>query len=313
VQGLIINNVRGDLGLLRPGLDFLTERTGKPLLGVVRHVPRLRIAEEDSVALERPGTASPGDGPLRIVVARLPHIANFDDFDLLAAEPAAQLRYVDAPEQVGAPDLIILPGSKATAADLGALRASGLADRIVALAQTGTPVLGVCAGYQMLGKRIRDPLAVESYSVEVAGLGLLPAVTTFEPTKRTRRVRARAAGPAGPFGRLGEAAIGGYEIHMGATAAAGPPLFQVATEGEAERPDGCRSATGTIAGTYLHGLFEAPEARRALIAWLAARRGLPLPEGESPPTREQEYDRLAAAVRADLDLPAIKRLAGLGA
>jgi adenosylcobyric acid synthase len=311
VQGLIINKFRGDLGLLQPGLDFLAQRSGKPVLGVIPYVPRLRIAEEDSVALE--GAIAPGHGgPLEVVVARLPHIANFDDFDLLAAEPALHLRYVDAPEQVGAPDLLILPGSKSTVADLRDLRTSGLADRITALVQAGTPILGICAGYQMLGQRILDPLGVESPAAETAGLGLLPATTTFHPEKRTRRVQARATSPAGCFGRL-TTTIAGYEIHMGTTEALGPPLFSVAVDGEAAHPDGCQNATGTIAGCYLHGLFEAPAARRALIDWLAARRGLQLPDSAALPSREAEYDRLAAAVRANLDIAAITRLVGFGA
>ena len=310
VQGLIVNKFRGDASLFQSGVEILVQRSGLPVLGVVPYIPLLRIAEEDSVALE--GAAVPSDGgPLEIVVARLPHIANFDDFDLLAAEPAVRLRYVDRAEQIGTPDLLILPGSKSTVADLQALRATGLADRITALAQSGTPVLGVCAGYQMLGERILDPLGVESMTAETAGLGLLPATTTFLPQKRTRRVQARAASAVGCFGRLGATAVAAYEIHMGATEAAGPALFAVSAAAEAVHDDGCRNATGTIAGCYLHGLFEAATARRALIDWLAARRGLRLPDSTTVPSREAEYDRLATVVRANLDMPTIARLAGL--
>ena len=311
VQGLIVNKFRGDASLFQPGVDFLVQRSSLPVLGVVPYIPRLRIAEEDSVALED-APASDGSGPLEVVVASLPHIANFDDFDLLAAEPAVRLRYVDTAEQIGTPDLLILPGSKATVADLHTLRTAGLADRITALAQRGTPVLGICAGYQMLGERILDPLGVESVTPETAGLGLLPATTTFLPQKRTRRVRALSLSPAGCFGRLGDIALAGYEIHMGTTEAMGPAIFSVSAAGEAAHADGCRNATGTIAGCYLHGLFEAPAARRALIDWLAARRGLRLPDGAELSSREAEYDRLATAVRASLDIPAIARLARLG-
>ena len=310
VQGLIVNKFRGDASLFQPGVDFLAQRSGLPVLGVVPYIPRLRIAEEDSVALE--GASAPdGEGPLEIVVARLSRIANFDDFDLLAAEPAVRLRYVDAPQQVRTPDLIILPGSKSTVTDLQALRASGLADRITALAQSGTPVLGICAGYQMLGERILDPLGVESAAMEMVGLGLLPAITTFLPEKYTRRVQARSASPIGCFGRLTETVVPGYEIHMGTTETSGPSFFAVTADGEAAHADGCRNATGSIAGCYLHGLFESPAVRRALIEWLAARRGLQLPDHDAPPSREAEYDRLAATVRASLDMAAISRLAGL--
>lgn len=312
VQGLIVNKFRGDATLFQSGVDFLVQRSGLPVLGVVPYIHRLRIAEEDSVALE--GATVPGSGgPLEIVVARLLRIANFDDFDLLAAEPAVNLRYVDTPEQVGSPDLIILPGSKSTVADLQALRATGLADRITALAQAGTPVLGICAGYQMLGERILDPLAVESAAGETFGLGLLPATTTFLREKYTRRVEARAASSTGCFGRLTHTVVAGYEIHMGTTVTSGPALFTVTAAGEAAHPDGCRNATGSIAGCYLHGLFEAPAARRALVEWLADRRGIQLPGGSALPSREAEYDRLAATVRGSLDMAVITRLAGVGA
>ncbi len=168
-------------------------------------------------------------------------------------------------------------------------------------------MLGICGGYQMLGEYLRDALGIESSTPETPGLGLLPARTTFLPEKRTRRVRARAASSDGCFATLGGMAIDGYEIHMGVTEADGPPLFHVAATGEAERPDGCLSPDGLVAGTYLHGLFEDAAARRALVGWLGARRGLRLEAGMVP-TREAEYDRLADALRDNLDLAAVYRL-----
>jgi adenosylcobyric acid synthase len=205
---------------------------------------------------------------------------------------------------------VVLPGTKSTVADLDFLRASGLAERITSLARSGTPVLGICGGYQMLGERLADPLGVEASTSETQGLGLLPARTTIVAEKRTRRVRARAASGDGCFGSLADTTVDGYEIHMGRTEADGPPLFYVAADGEVERTDGCRGPEGWIFGTYLHGLFEHPAARRALIGWLGARRGLRLETG-SVPTREAEYDRLADAVRAHLDLRAVYRLMDL--
>ncbi len=327
VAGLVINKFRGDRRLLDPGLEFLVRHTGKPVLGVVPYLANLRIADEDSVALEqrrptgdrepvtRHGVATVGAAPpspdprLEIAVVRLPRIANFDDFDLLAAEPAVHLRYVERPEELEATDLVILPGSKTTVADLGFLRATGLAERIVGLARSGTPVLGVCAGYQMLGLSLWDPRGVESSTPETSGLGLLPVHTTFHPEKRTRRVRARVVTREGFFGGLFDTTVEGYEIHMGSTTTDGPPLFRVESDGEEERLDGCVALGGTIAGTYLHGLFEGSAPRRALIEWLGARRGLPLTAGAvgSP---DAEYDLLADAVRANLDLGAIRRLIG---
>ena len=328
VGGLVINKFRGDRRLLDPGLEFLVGHTGKPVLGVVPYLPHLRIADEDSVALDDrraaglPGSTSrvsrpdghavqpPTEHGLEIAVVRLPRIANFDDFDRLAAEPAVRLRYVESPEELGAPDLVILPGSKTTVADLGFLRSTGLAERIVGLARSGTPVLGVCAGYQMLGVSLRDPWGVESSTPETSGLGLLPVETTFLPEKRTRRVRAKVVTREGFFGGLFDTTVEGYEIHMGSTTTDGPPLFHVEADGEAERPDGCVGLGGIVGGTYLHGLFEGSAPRRALIEWLGARRGLRLTAGDvaSP---DAEYDLLADAVRANLDLAAIRRLIGL--
>jgi len=309
VKGFLINKFRGDRRLLDPGLGFLEERTGVPVLGVVPFVPRLRIAEEDSVALEGSrGENTAARGLLEIAVARLPRIANFDDFDLLAAEEGVRLRYVERPDEMGTPDLVIVPGSKATVADLGFLRASGLAARIIALARSGTPVLGICGGYQMLGSRLLDPLAVESPVPDTPGLGLLPAETTFRAQKRTRRVRARAHAGNGCFGSLDGTRVDAYEIHMGVTTAQGPAVFTIGGEGESEHADGCSSLDGLVTGVYLHGLFEEPAARRALLVWLAARRGMQLEMIGAVPTREMEYDRLAAVVRAEVDMSALYRL-----
>jgi adenosylcobyric acid synthase len=307
VRGFVINKFRGDRNLLTPGLAMLTARTGVPVLGVLPYVRDLRIADEDSVVLEHPA-AEQADGQLDIVVLQVPHIANFDDFDLLAAEPAVRLRYVGHVQEIGTPDLLILPGSKATMADLAFLRSSGLAARLVALARLGTPVLGICGGYQMLGERLSDPMAVESDVRDTPGLGLLAAETTFLPEKRTRRVRARPSEAAGCFSMLTETSLPAYEIHMGTTAGRLSTLFRVAADGEAEHDDGCCSADGLVSGTYLHGLFEAEGVRASLIAWLAARRGLQLPAARAASTREAEYDRLAAMARAELDAGSLARL-----
>ncbi|GAC1407310.1 MAG: cobyric acid synthase [Chloroflexota bacterium] len=310
VKGFLINKFRGDRRLLEPGLGFLEERTGVPLLGVIPYIPRLHIAEEDAVALQTRGhNGAAPTGIMEIAVARLPHIANFDDFDLLAADPAVHLRYVERPTEMGAPDLVILPGSKATVADLEFLRASGLAVRIIALARAGTPVLGICGGYQMLGSRLLDPLGVESSNRETPGLGLLAAETTFLPEKRTRRVQARPVAGNGCFGSLAGGSVAGYEIHMGTTTTREAAVFQVAGAGTAEHPDGGASADGLVAGTYLHGLFEEDMAREALVRWLAARRGLSLDRTrDAVPTRETEYNRLARVVREEVDISALHAL-----
>ncbi len=305
VRGFIINKFRGDIALLKSGLTMLEERTGVPVLGVVPYLHNLRISEEDSAGLE---AGRGGEALLDVAVIRLPRIANFDDFDLLGAEPAVGLRYVDDPLKLGRPDLVILPGSKSTVADLRYLQETGLARAITALARTGTPVIGVCGGYQMLGERILDPEGVESAQQETAGLGLLPAVTTFAAQKRTVKVRARVLPATGPFGQAAGEEISAYEIHMGATKQAGEPMFQLQEGGETVR-DGCVAESGLVMGSYLHGLFENESLRRSLVNWLAERRGIPVPRGDGAVAgREAEYDRLADTLRRHIDLEALLRI-----
>lgn len=307
VKGLVVNKFRGDAAVLSPGLTFLAERTGVPVVGVVPYIPGLRIATEDSASLEEPATHR---GPLDIAVLRLPRISNFDEFRLLGAEPAVTLRFVDGPDTLGRPDLVVLPGSKTTVADLEFLHQTGLAEVVRRLAREGAPLLGICGGYQMLGEWIADPWRVESERDWAPGLGLLPAHTIFQREKRTRRVLARAIAPFGFVKLLDGAAVEGYEIHMGLTTGEGPALFQVASQGEPWRAEGCVASGGLVAGTSVHGIFEDHRARHALIRWLGERRGVQL-GAAAIPDREAEYDRLAEAVRASLDLGAIYRAIGI--
>ncbi|MBI4506099.1 MAG: cobyric acid synthase [Chloroflexi bacterium] len=311
VRGLVVNKVRGDAALLAPALDFLRQRTGRPVLGVLPYLPDLRLPEEDSTALD--GRRSPRAGPdqLDVAVIRLPRIANFDEFDGLAGEPDVCLRFVADPGDLGAPDLLILPGSKSTVADLEALRRSGLAQRVVAFARAGGWLLGVCGGLQMLGTAIRDPHGVETAQPEALGLGLLPLVTTFAPTKRTCQVRARIVAAAGPLAAARGLVAHGYEMHMGASVTALPPsCVVVERQGRpADDPDGAVAADGSVTGTYLHGLFEQPALRRAVLDGLRARRGLPPLGLVAPPT--DPYDALADALAPHLDWPALRALVGL--
>lgn len=306
VKGLIINKFRGDVSLLGSGLRMLEERAGVPVLGVVPYLRDLLIAQEDSVVLD--GIA-PGSGLLDVAVIKLPRMSNFDDFDLLAAEPQVGLRYLDDPARLGRPDLVILPGSKSTVADLACLRDSGMARCILALARTGTPVLGICGGYQMMGERILDPEGVESQERETAGLGLLLCTTSFVTGKRTVKVKATVSSSEGPFGGAVGEEISAYEIHMGATQRSRTALFRL--DGGVE--EGCLAGQGAMLGTYLHGLFENRCLRRSLVDWLLERRGLP-PAGEQGPelSRDAEYDRLAEALRSSLDVAALYRIIGVG-
>ena len=305
VKGLVINKFRGDIKLLEPGIRFLEQRTSVPVLGTVPYLRNLLVSEEDSVALDG---MRPRSGLLDIAVIRLPHIANFDDFDLLGAEPAVGLRYVEDPLRLGRPDLVIVPGSKSTVSDLDSLRKSGLDRAIVALARCGTPILGICGGYQLLGERILDPGRVESNREETMGLGLLPATTTFTSDKRTVQVKARIIEGSGLFSSIIGEEISAYEIHMGMTMHGGRPLFELA-----DGFDGCVVNDGLIMGTYLHGLFENRGVRSALISWLSERRGITIPEEwfDNPISRAAEYDRISECLRRHLDLKVLHRIVGL--
>lgn len=314
VKGLIVNRFRGDVTLFQDGVAFLEDRTGLPVLGVVPFVRDLRIADEDSVALDdkRRVLRAPSSGVVDVAVIRLPHISNFDDFAPLEAERAAQLRYVERAEDLGWPDVVVLPGTKTTMADLTWLRETRLAERVVGLAASGAAVLGVCGGYQMLGRRVLDPQRVESDTAEMEGLGLLPVETEFSLEKTTVQVRGRVAVHSGLLGAASGAAVTAYEMHMGQSRVLDErarPAFQL----DGERPEGL--AAENVLGTYLHGLFDNAPVTRALLGWAAARKGLPASVFDSAHSPEMdagaEFDRWAGVLRESLDVPALRRIVGL--
>jgi adenosylcobyric acid synthase len=298
VCGLLINKFRGDMDLLRPGLTFLEERTGVPVLGVLPYLDDVDIQEEDSL-----GVRSTRSGPLRIAVVKLPHLSNFTDFAPL--ERVASVRYVPLGEKIGPCDLIVLPGTKNTAGDLVALRASGTSDQVLAAAQLGIPILGICGGYQMLGRRVRDPEGVESTVREVEGLGLLPITTTFTWPKVTHQVEADVITSLGPFAELTGQRLHGYEIHAGRTDVLGPAVVHIRTRSgdSVDVPDGAITNDGRIFGVSLHGLFDNDGVLVAFLRWLGAT------PREQP--REDVYDRLAQVLRQHLDLPALFSAVGL--
>lgn len=316
VEAFIINKFRGDLSLLQSGLDFLVERTGKPVLGVVPYVPNLRIAEEDSVSLEdRAARRRPYDNELDIVVVRLPCISNYDDVLSLEHETGVIVRFVDQPDDVERADLVIVPGSKRTVSDLAWLRANGIADVIRARADHGKPVLGICGGCQMLGETIEDLHGVESDEQRVSALGLLPLRTRFEREKITAQVRARIVIPS--FLTDGTADVHnvtGYEIHMGVIEpirSGVSPFEIVLRNGRRETvADGAVGGGGAIVGTMLHGLFENEVIRARMLAFLRRQKGLAeLTNSRRVSTKQDEYDRLAAAVREHLDCELLRRIA----
>ncbi|MBQ1510660.1 MAG: cobyric acid synthase [Selenomonadaceae bacterium] len=315
VKGLVINKFRGDVTLLQPAVDFLEKKTGKPVLGIVPHIEKMGIDDEDSVSLEEK-QAMPRTGDLRIAVIRTPKISNFTDFDCLAGEEDVALYYVQDAASLGTPDLIMLPGSKNTTEDLLYLRESGLEKAIKELKAKGVPVIGICGGYQMLGEAIMDPLHMESDHDSVRGLGLLPMKTTFSDKKLTSQVTVDCPG----LDFLGQCIRGtslrGYEIHMGQTEFAPDakhPLRITQKAGkECDRQEGLASEDGLVFGTYVHGIFDNDEFRRGILNALRQRKGLePLANTHNTEAEKQHsYNRLAAVVRESLDMEKLREIMG---
>ena len=301
IAGLVINKFRGDLEILRPGLSLLEEKTGKRVLGVVPYL-KVDVDDEDSLAprLGREDVHKPLDA----AVIRLPRISNFTDFAPLEEHPQIGVRYVDDPRKLGSPDLVVLPGTKSTGGDLLWLRQNGLEAAILKLAAAGTPVLGVCGGYQMLGEAVHDRSGVEhGAGGSIRGMGLLPVETTFLPEKVRTRVRGETA--SGP---LAGAGLEGYEIHMGSTQVRGEPFCRL----EDGREDGC--VRGSVWGTYLHGLFDSGELTQKLAELLCRRKGLRAESARAvshAAYQQGQLDLLADGVRQALDMREIYRIMGM--
>jgi len=311
VGGLIVNRFRGDATILASGLTELSARCGVPVLGVVPHLEAALVPSEDSLDLDD-GARWGAPGALDIAVVRLPLISNFDDFEPLAAEPGVRVRFVRRPDEIGGADVIVLPGTKGTVSDLRWLFSTGFAEAVRRAAAEGRPVVGICGGYQMLGGAVHDPHRVESDALATPALGLLPVVTTFAPGKTTVRVRARVGEASRPFSRAAGSALAAYEIHAGRTSAGSPSPFTIMERGgdRVDDIDGAVSATGTVLGTYLHGLFANDALRKALLECLAERKGIVADPRWGTPSGDR-YERLADAVASAVDLGAVAKLAGL--
>lgn len=317
VRGFVINKFRGDVTLLKPGLDWLETRTGKPVLGVVPYLHDLGLEDEDTASLEsklhkRTITRHSAD-ILDIAVLRLPRMSNFTDFDPLVEEPDVALRYVTTPSEFGQPDAVIVPGSKNSIDDLLFLRETGLERLIHEHVTRGGALCGICGGYQMLGEQLLDPGHLESQFDEVRGLGFFPIETEFTPEKRTVRVEGFAAGWDRKTGSE-PAPVEGYEIHMGRTRflrelshpfrIRDQKTHQEAAADEGWRQDGVMSDSGRIWGTYIHGILNNDEFRRMWLNGLREAKGLEPLEQEVCFTgrREAAFDRLAEHVRRHLDM-----------
>jgi adenosylcobyric acid synthase len=293
IAGFIINKFRGDRALLDPGLGMLRGLTGRPTLGVLPWTEGLWLDAEDTLSLataHRPPAGTPlGTDVLRVSVVRLPRISNFTDVDALSAEPGVLVRLADSAAELADADLVIVPGTRATVADLSWLRERGMADAIAARARAGRPVLGICGGYQMLAEEISDD--VESGAGQVSGLGLLPASVSFAEAKILGR----------PVGSAYGERVAGYEVHHGV----------VTVDGITAEPflDGCRS--GTVFGTSWHGTLENDEFRRAFLTDVAALSGRDFkvtPDTCFPEIREAALDLLGDLVADNLDTAALSTL-----
>lgn len=338
VKGFIINKFRGDVTLLQPGLDWLENRTGKPVLGVVPYLPDLELEDEDSASLDRKlatgvltrgrsasaagvmETESASASTLDIAVIRLPRLSNFTDIDPLLYESDVSLRFVQTPDELGQPDAVLLPGSKNTVDDLLFLRQTGLEQALLNHVGQGGRMVGICAGYQMMGERLLDPELVESDRPETAGLGLFPTETVFTSDKRT----VRAEGWTQLYGNQEgippqeeRYPIHGYEIHMGRTHFLQPVEhpFQLLDPdgGTGVHTDGAVTGDGKCWGTYVHGILHNDDFRRAWLNELRLSRGLePAPaELRFQARREAAFDRLADHVRSHLDMERLYEMMGI--
>lgn len=317
VKGLVINKFRGDVTILQPALDFLEEKTGKPVLGVIPYLPDLGIDDEDSVSLDdKVVMKDKSNAPIKIAVIQTPKISNFTDFDALSREDDVNLYYVKEGEEIGEVDLILLPGSKNTTEDMLYLRNSGMEEAIKKAHAKGTPIIGICGGYQMLGEKISDPYHTESDNDSVKGLGFLPMETTFAEKKLTSQVKAKCF----KWHFMGESLevddLFGYEIHMGETCftkeCLNPFLITQRAGKDVEIAEGLINDKGNVMGAYIHGIFDNDKYRRGLINILRKRKNLePLPVSVNYAAAKQHaYNRLAQTVRENLDMEKLRQIIG---
>ncbi len=306
VAGLIINKFRGDPSILEPGLRMLEEKAGKPVMGVVPYA-HVKIEEEDSLAEELSQNRT--HAPIDIAVIRLPKISNFTDFEMLSQEEMVSVRYVKEPGELGNPDCVILPGTKSTLADLSWLRQSGIEAAVIHLHHNGTPVIGICGGYQMLGMHISDPEETEGGG-SMRGMELLPFRTVFREEKTMRQSAGVTALQQIP--ELSGHRVTGYEVHMGETVPVGEAGS--AAERFLKLESGFDGAVSDqVIGTYLHGLFDEADFRGAFIRWLAERKGISADGGAESyrDFKERQYDLLADVLRESLDLKAVYQAMGI--
>ncbi|MFD3158585.1 cobyric acid synthase [Haloimpatiens sp. FM7330] len=319
VKGTVINKFRGDVNILKPGLDMLEDIIKRPCLGVVPYF-KLALEDEDgAVSFNKEITA-----PIDVAVIKLPHISNFTDLDALKNEEDVSVRFIETKEEFGNPDLLIIPGSKNTIEDLVSLRKNGIEKCIKEYSKTGM-VIGICGGYQILGKTLKDPYGVETGLQEIEGIGLLDMCTTFEKEKVTTRVKAELLEEVKGFNNISDEdknvnikdkSVYGYEIHMGISEYGEKctPLFNIKQRNEKDVQvyDGAINDKGNVLGTYIHGVLDGIGFREYVVNSLRRKKGLELkPITEYESLREKEIDKLADLVRNSLDIKNIYEIIGL--
>ncbi len=304
IKGFIINKFRGDKSLLEDGLRFLEKKTKRPVLGVVPYFKDIKIPEEDGVALERGKIEAKNRKAINIAVIKLPHISNFTDFDSLETEPDVKLSYIDEAKNLNNQDVIIIPGTKNTIADLAWLKKSGLERQILSVinSRPQTILIGICGGYQMLGQTIYDRLKIESASQKIKGLGLLPVKTSLESKKMLLQARAIHISSG--------LEVNGYQIHHGRTIALSRlnPMFRIKNK---ECFDGAQNNDGRIWGTYLHGVFDSYAFRRDFLNRVRMSKGIrPLAVKNDGCSLENEFNKLADLVRKNIDMKLLYKILG---
>ena len=313
VKGVIINKFRGDVGVLEPGLRQLEDLIGIPVLGVVPHM-KVDIEDEDSVSDRFKQVGN--QGKIEVAVIRLPHLSNYTDFNAFSLEPSVRLRYVERPDELGNPDLIILPGTKNTIEDMLFLKSMGFDRAVVTHAREGKALIGICGGYQMLAHTLKDPDHIESSVGSISGLGLLDMEVDFEATKVTTQVQGTVLDvDKGLLRGLAGSEISGYEIHMGNNSHADEVL--AATELTSRNSEACQAldgavnAAGNVFGTYVHGIFDTGGILRGILNNILKDKGYEEDTSESisyQDYKEGEYDRLADIVRNSLDMEKIYQI-----
>ena len=293
IKGVVVNKFRGDRAILEPGLKTLEQLCGIPVAGVI---PYAHVDIDDEDSLTERFDRSKDRKLLDIAVIRVPRISNFTDFSPFEHYENVSLRYVDQVGDLHQPDMILLPGTKSTIADLRWLRQSGLEAAVLKAADAGTLIFGVCGGYQMLGRSVSDPDGVEAAGLtQIRGLGLLDMDTVFHGEKVQRQTAGTFSGVQGLLSGLNGLGYEGYEIHMGQSASAMPPL----------------AGSGSVYGSYIHGVFDAPGVADAILCALCARRGIDasaLGSFDAQAYKERQYDLLADAVRQGLDMDYVYRV-----